>query len=81
MRFGATVRLRTVGGGKVGFERIFTIVGVNEADVAAGKVAFVAPIARAVQGAKLGQQVPLPLGPQPEMFEVIDISYAVVGAE
>ena len=81
VRFGATVRLRTVGGGKVGFERIFTIVGVDEADVAAGKVAFVAPIARAVQGAKLGQQVPLPLGPQPEMFEVIDISYAVVGAE
>ena len=81
VRFGATVRLRTVGGGKVGFERIFTIVGVDEADVAAGKVAFVAPIARAVQGAKLGQQVPLPLGPQPETVEVIDISYAVAGAE
>ena len=81
VRFGATVTLRTIGGGKVGFERTFTIVGVDEADVAAGKVAFVAPIARAVQGAKLGQQVPLQLGPQPEMVKVIDISYAVAGAE
>ncbi|MBH8567981.1 GreA/GreB family elongation factor [Microvirga sp. STS02] len=76
VRFGATVRLRTVRGGKVGFERKFTIVGVDEADIALGKVAFVAPIARAVQGAKLGQQVPLKLGPQEETVEVVDIEYA-----
>ncbi|MEJ7663061.1 MAG: transcription elongation factor GreAB [Hymenobacter sp.] len=37
VRFGATVRLRTVSGGTVGFERNFTIVGVDEADVAAGQ--------------------------------------------
>ena len=54
VRFGATVTLRTVSGGKVGFERTFTIVGVDEADVVLGRVAFVAPIARAVQGLKLG---------------------------
>jgi len=76
VRFGATVALRTVSGGKVGFERKFTIVGVDEADVAAGKVAFVAPIARAVQGAKLGQTVPLRLGPQPEVVEIAGITYA-----
>ncbi|MBH8557485.1 GreA/GreB family elongation factor [Hymenobacter negativus] len=75
VRFGATVRLRTVRGGKVGFERKFTIVGVDEADIALGKVAFVAPIARAVQGAKLGQQVPLKLGPQEETVEVVAIGY------
>ncbi|MBF9222820.1 GreA/GreB family elongation factor [Hymenobacter ruricola] len=75
VRFGATVRLRTVGGGKAGFERTFTIVGVDEADIAQGKVAFVAPIARAVLGAKLRQQVPLKLGPQEELVEVTGIAY------
>jgi len=75
VRFGATVTLRTVSGGKAGFERTFTVVGVDEADVAAGKVAFVAPIARAVQGAKLGKTATLRLGPAEEVVEVIEISY------
>jgi transcription elongation factor GreB len=80
VRFGATVTLRTVSGGqgpgaKAGFERKFTIVGVDEADIAAGKVAFVAPIARAVQGAKLGKTVTLKLGPKEEVVEVAAISY------
>ncbi|MBX0292539.1 GreA/GreB family elongation factor [Hymenobacter sp. HSC-4F20] len=73
VRFGATVTLRPVGG--VGAERRFTIVGVDEASVAAGKVAFVAPIARAVQGAKLGQRVQVKLGPKAEELEVAAIHY------
>ncbi|MBJ6143647.1 GreA/GreB family elongation factor [Hymenobacter sp. BT559] len=76
VRFGATVTLRTLSGGKVGFERTLTLVGVDEADVALGKVGFVAPIARALVGAKLGQAVSLPLGPKPETVEVVRISYA-----
>lgn len=76
VRFGATVTLRTRSGAKPGTERRFTIVGVDEADVATGKIAFVAPIARAVQGARLGQVLPLPLGPQPETVEVARIEYA-----
>ena len=76
VRFGATVTLRTVSGGKPGFERRFTIVGVDEADVSLGKVAFVAPIARAVLGAKLGKQVPLQLGAPAEMVEVAGIRYS-----
>lgn len=76
VRFGATVTLRTIGGGKVGFERKLTIVGVDEADVALGKVAFVAPIARAVQGTRLGKTVTLKLGPQEEVVEVTMIEYA-----
>ena len=76
VRFGATIVLRTVSGGKVGFERRLTIVGVDEADIAQGKVAFVAPIARAVLGAKLGQAVVLKLGPKEETVAVTDIRYA-----
>ncbi|UOQ97237.1 GreA/GreB family elongation factor [Hymenobacter sp. 5317J-9] len=76
VRFGAAVTLRTVSGGKVGFERRFTIVGVDEADIAEGKVAFVAPIARAVLGAKLKKPVTLKLGPNEEVVEVAAIAYA-----
>ena len=76
VRFGATVVLRTTSGGKVGLVRKFTIVGVDEADVAAGKVGFVAPIARAIIGAKVGQTLQLQLGPQPETVEVLAVDYA-----
>jgi transcription elongation factor GreB len=76
VRFGATVVLRTLGGGKVGFERTLTIVGVDEASVAAGKIGFIAPLARTIIGAKLGQTVELHLGPKPEVVEIADITYA-----
>lgn len=76
LRFGATVRLRTVSGGKPGMERIFTIVGVDEADVGAGKIGFVAPIARALVGAKRGKTVALPLGSPPEIVEVVSVEYS-----
>ena len=76
VRFGATVTLRTISGGQPGFERTFTIVGVDEADVALGKVAFVAPIARGVLGAKLKNPRPLQLGGLAEMVEVVRIAYA-----
>lgn len=76
VRFGATVTLRTRSGGRPGLERRFTIVGVDEASVVEGKVAFVAPIARAVTGARLQQLVTLALGPQPEQVEVTAIIYA-----
>ena len=73
VRFGARVTLRPTTGKAP--ERRFTIVGVDEANVAEGKIAFVAPIARAVQGAKLGQRVTLQMGPKKEEVEVIGIEY------
>ncbi|MBC6605428.1 GreA/GreB family elongation factor [Hymenobacter sp. BT188] len=75
VRFGATVTLRTVSGGKPGTKRKFMLVGVDEASIAEGKIAFVAPIARAVQGAKLGQHVALHLGPKEEVVEIATITY------
>ncbi|GAB3239360.1 transcription elongation factor GreB [Hymenobacter seoulensis] len=74
VRFGATVTLKPVSGGSTP-ERQFMIVGVDEASVAEGKVAFIAPIARAVQGLKLGQRVKLRLGPKEEELEVVRIHY------
>ncbi|RTQ50751.1 transcription elongation factor GreAB [Hymenobacter gummosus] len=79
VRFGATVTLRPVDsakpGGKTTTERRFTIVGVDEASVAEGRVAFVAPIARAVVGARRGQVLTLRLGPKDEQVEVVGIAY------
>ncbi|KAA5546487.1 GreA/GreB family elongation factor [Adhaeribacter rhizoryzae] len=74
VRFGATVTLRTRNNSK-NQDRRFTIVGVDEASVADGKVAFVAPIAREVLGAKLGQTVTLRLGRIEEIAEVVNITY------
>ncbi len=75
VRFGTTVCLKTISGGKPGFKRKFTIVGVDEANVAEGKIAFVAPIAKAIQGAKKGQQATLHLGPKAEVVEVETVTY------
>ncbi|MCX2741500.1 GreA/GreB family elongation factor [Pontibacter anaerobius] len=75
VRFGAKVTLQTIKGPKPGMKRTFTIVGVDEADVAAGKIAFVAPIARAVGGARVGQTVSLKLGRNEELVEVTRITY------
>lgn len=75
VRFGAKVQLRTLKGMQEGLERSIQIVGIDEASVAEGKVAFVAPLARAVTGKKLGETASLRLGRQEELVEVISISY------
>ncbi len=75
VRFGATVVLKTLSGGKPGTVRTFTIVGVDEASIAEGRVAFVAPIARAVTGLRVGQTATLQMGRTHEVVEVTEISY------
>ncbi len=51
--FGATVRVFD----PEGRERVFTIVGEDEADVATGKVSWVSPLARALLGARVDDTV------------------------
>jgi transcription elongation factor GreB len=51
--FGATVRVCDADGE----ERIFSIVGEDEADVAVGKVSWVSPLANALLGARVGDTV------------------------
>lgn len=75
VRFGATVMLRTISGGKSNMKRTFTIVGVDEASIEAGRIGFVAPIARAVIGSKVGDKVMLQMGRVQEVVEVISIAY------
>ena len=56
VRFGATVDVDVLGGGRTGTQRL-TLVGVDEADPTTGRVAFVSPIGRALLGARVGQEV------------------------
>jgi transcription elongation factor GreB len=76
VRFGATVTLRTHNGKQAGSERRFTIVGVDEASVSEGKIAFIAPVARTLTGARVGQTLTLQMGPRQEQVEIVDITYA-----
>ncbi len=72
VRFGATVRLRNM---NTNTKQQFTIVGVDEADVTKSKIAFVAPIARAVTGAKVNDTVDFKLGNEVRKLKIRSISY------
>ena len=71
VRFGATVELAAEDDQR----RVLTIVGDDEADASAGKVGWSAPIARALIGARIGDEriVRLPSGEK--SYEVVEISY------
>ncbi|GHB57514.1 GreA/GreB family elongation factor [Persicitalea jodogahamensis] len=70
VRFGATVTLRVAGK-----TQQFQIVGVDEADIQKKKIAFVAPIAVAVTGKKVGEVAELRLGREVRELEVVDITW------
>jgi transcription elongation factor GreB len=72
VRFGATVTVRAVGEDDA---RRFTIVGVDEADAAAGRVAFVSPMARALLGRTIGETVTVRAGRGDEELEIVAIAY------
>ena len=73
VRFGATVTLHP----KKGPDRMLTIVGVDEADASHGRVAFTAPIARAMQGKRVGDSVALRTMKGEEIYTVTAIEYIV----
>lgn len=72
VRFGATVTIQTVGKSQT---QKFQIVGVDEADVSQQKIAFVAPIAVAVTGKKVGEIAQLKLGREVRQLKITDISW------
>jgi transcription elongation factor GreB len=71
VRFGATVELADEDDNR----RTLTIVGDDEADAGSGKIGWSAPVARALIGARVGDEriVRLPSGEK--SYEVIEISY------
>jgi transcription elongation factor GreB len=71
IRFGARVRVRAPDGRP----REVQIVGVDEADPAAGLIAFVAPLARALLGRRIGDQVTVRTPGGEEELEVLAVGY------
>ena len=71
VRFGATVELADEDDAR----RVLTLVGDDEADVSAGRIGWSAPLARALVGARVGDErvVRLPAGEK--SYEVMAISY------
>jgi transcription elongation factor GreB len=71
VRFGATVELADEDDAR----RIITLVGEDEADASTGQVSWAAPIARALVGARVGDEriVRLPAGEK--SYEVMSIRY------
>jgi transcription elongation factor GreB len=71
VRFGATVELAD----EEDERRTVTLVGEDEADASSGNISWAAPIARALVGAKVGDEriVRLPSGEK--SYEIVRISY------
>jgi transcription elongation factor GreB len=71
IRFGARVKLRDA----AGVLRELQVVGVDEADPGQGRVAFLAPFARALLGARLGDRVTARAPGGAEELEVLAVDY------
>lgn len=70
VRFGSTVTFLISAGPQQGVERTFTLVGVDEARVADGRIAFTAPIAQALLGKKIGETVEFRMGDRIQTLNV-----------
>lgn len=70
VRFGAIVTFK-----KDKAQLKFQIVGVDEADIKKKKIAFIAPIAKALAGTKKGDNAEFKLGNEVQKLEILDISY------
>ncbi|MEP6740055.1 MAG: GreA/GreB family elongation factor, partial [Caldimonas sp.] len=75
--FGATVTYANARGER----KTLTITGVDEADNLRGDVSWVAPIARALIKARVGDEVQLQTPGGRETIEVLEVSYPVPQAE
>ncbi len=72
IRFGATVTLQT---GAAREKLKYQIVGVDEADIAKGKISFISPLASILIQKKVGDNAVLKLAADNRIFEIMDIKY------
>jgi transcription elongation factor GreA len=71
-RIGATVTLREKASQE---EFIYTLVGAEEGDPANGKISVMSPIAQAILGAKVGQEINVNLPAGQRVFAVVTVEY------
>lgn len=75
IRFGARVKFKFLTGSQSNSEQEFTIVGVDEADIKQQKIAFLAPLARALTGKKEGETAEVMMGGKIQKLEILEITY------
>ncbi len=74
VRFGNTVTFEHTAGRLKGTQLTFTIVGVDEANIKEGRIAFTAPLARALIGKRKGGVAELRLGTELQKLKVLAIA-------
>ncbi|EYF01607.1 transcription elongation factor GreA [Chondromyces apiculatus] len=72
IQFGARVKLMNVDSDE---EQSFQIVGSDEADLKKGTISVTAPMARALIGREVGDEVRVNMPAGPRTFEILEISY------
>lgn len=75
IRFGATVTIASLSGEREGTRRTIQIVGVDEASAAEGRIAFTAPLSKALLGKQAGDTVNLAAPAGNEELEILEIGY------
>jgi len=70
--FGATVNLKKSGSDNI---QVFQIVGVDEADIARGKISFLSPLAKALINKKAGEKITLRRDSEVMVYEIIEVLY------
>ncbi len=74
VRFGSTVAFEHQVGRMQGKQFTFTIVGVDEANIKEGRIAFTAPIARVLMGKRKGGVATLQLGSEKQKVKVVHVA-------
>jgi transcription elongation factor GreA len=72
VRFGTTV---SVANSATGDERVYTIVGASEADISAGRISYLAPLAQALMGRTEGDEVEVPTPGGRVRWEILAVRY------
>lgn len=72
---GATVTIEHLSGAFAGQINGLTIVGVDQADALEGLVAFTAPVAQALLGRQLGDEVSFRAGNDEQRLRVVSVEY------
>ncbi|WP_313112500.1 GreA/GreB family elongation factor [Aequorivita sediminis] len=71
VRFGARLTLTIGNNPKL---QHYQIVGVDEANIAKGKISFISPLAKALISKKVGEKAVLKIGNEERIFEIVDIA-------
>lgn len=72
IRFGAVIKLNIAANNSI---QTFQIVGVDEADISKGKIAFKSPLAKELIHKKIGDKAILKQDRKDLVFEILNINY------